>query len=178
MGAARSRDGRVEEQSNYGCGVAIILLIIAGIVIVALAFAFTGWAVGKTESMPDQIVVDAHEAIEFCAQALPAEVTSEISYDDLRRVLRMHLEWIQAYDFAPEGTADGPIVFEQFDAVGYVLERADVNHLTIAPEHVAAIVQAHSDYLQVMGAIHIEDPVKVQADLAELPMLGTGTDDD
>ncbi len=26
-----------------------------------------------------------------------------------------------------------------------------------------------------MGAIHIEDPVKVQADLAELPMLGAGS---
>ncbi len=155
---------------------AIALLILAGVLIVGLGFAFTGWAVGKTEIMPDQIVVDAHEAIEFCAQALPAHVTSEISYDDLRRVLRMHLEWIQAYDFAPEGTADGPIVFEQFDAVSYVLERADVSRLAIAPEHVVAIVQAHSDYLQVMGAIHIEDPVKVQADLAEMPMLGPGDD--
>ncbi|MEZ5227243.1 MAG: hypothetical protein R2710_11365 [Acidimicrobiales bacterium] len=157
---------------------AIALLIVAAVLIVALGFAFTGWAVGKTETMPDQIVVDAHEAIEFCAQALPDHITAEISYDDLRRVLRMHLEWIQAYDFSPEGVAEGPIVFEQFDAIGYVLERADVNHLAVTPEQVAAIIQAHSDYLQVMGAIHIEDPVKVQADLAELPMLPSAADDD
>ncbi len=157
---------------------AIVLLIIAGVLIVGIGFAFTGWAVGKTESMPDQIVVDAHEAIEFCAQALPAHVTAVLSYDDLRRLLRMHLEWIQAYDFAPEGSADGPIVFEQFDAVAYVLERADINRLKVDPEHVAAVVQAHSDYLHVMGAIHIEDPVKVQQDLAELPMLGSGLDDE
>ncbi len=156
---------------------AIVLLIVAGVLIVGIGFAFTGWAVGKTEIMPDQIVVDAHEAIEFCAQALPAHVTAVISYDDLRRLLRMHLEWIQAYDFAPEGTAQGPIVFEQFDAVSYVLERAQVNRLAVDPDHVAAIVQAHSDYLQVMGAIHIEDPVKVQEDLAELPMLGPGAEE-
>ncbi len=155
---------------------AVVLLIVAAVLIVALAFAFTGWAVGKTESMPDQIVVDAHEAIEFCAQALPGNVTAELSYDDLRRVLRMHLEWIQAYDFAPEGGVDGPIVFEQFDAVDYVMERADVNHLDISRDHVAAIVAAHSDYLQVMGAIHLEDPVVVQQDLAELPMLGPADD--
>ncbi len=155
---------------------AVVLLLVAAVSIIALAFAFTGWAVGKTESMPDQIVVDAHEAIEFCAQALPGHVTAELSYDDLRRVLRMHLEWIQAYDFAPEGAADGPIVFEQFDAVDYVMERADVNHLDIARDHVAAIVAAHSDYLQVMGAIHLEDPVMVQQDLAELPMLGPADD--
>ena len=157
---------------------AVLLLLVAAVLIVAIGFTFTGWAVGKTESMPDQIVVDAHDAIEFCAQALPSHVTAEITYDELRRILRMHLEWVQAYDFAPDGTADGPIVFEQFDAVAYVLERAEVNRLKMSPENVAAIVQAHSDYLQVMGAIHIEDPVKVQEDLAELPMLGTGLDDD
>lgn len=152
----------------------IAILVITAVLIVILGFVFTGWAVGKTESMPDQIVVDAHDAIEFCAQALPEHVTAVLSYDDLRRLLRMHLEWVQAYDFAPEGMTDGPVVFEQFDALAYVLERADVMRLKVEPEHAAAVIQAHSDYLQVMGAIHIEDPVKVQEDLAELPMLGPG----
>lgn len=157
---------------------AIVVLIIAAILVVAIALTFTGWAVNKTASMPDQIVVDAHEAIEFCAQALPEHVTAAVSYDELRRVLRLHLEWIQAYDFAPDGVSDGPIVFEQFDAVDYVMERAAVNHFDIDRDHVAAIVAAHSDYLQVMGAIHLEDPVTVQQDLAELPMLDAGEVDD
>ncbi len=151
-----------------------MILVVAAVAIVALALVFTGMAVAKTSVMPDQIVIDAHEAIEFCAQALPDHVTAEVSYDELRRVLRLHLEWIQAYDFAPEGTADGPIVFEQFDAVDYIMERAAVNHFDIPREHVVAIVRAHTDFLQVMGAVHIEDPVVVSQDLAELPMLEPG----
>ena len=157
---------------------AIALLILAAVVIVAVAFFAVGHAVGNTEAMPPQIVVDVHEAIEFCAEALPDEVTATLSYDELRRLLRLHLEWIQAYHWSPEGTSAGPIVFEQFDAFDYVMERAEITDLDVSRDHAAAVIQAHSDYLQVMGALHIDDPVKVDGDLAELPLLdGPRTDE-
>lgn len=150
---------------------AAFILIAGALVVVAIALYAVGHAVGKTDEMPDQIVVDVHEAIEFCAEALPPEVTAQISYDDLRRVLRLHLEWIQAYHWAPESTDATPIVFEQFDALSYVMERVEVTHVEVTEEQAAAIIQAHSDYLQVMGAIHVDDPVDVEKDLAELPLL-------
>lgn len=149
----------------------IVLLIVAAAAIVVVAFVAVGHAVGSTEAMPAQIVVDVHEAIEFCAEALPGEVTATLGYDDLRRLLRLHLEWIQAYHWSPEGTPSGPIVFEQFDPLDYVMERAQVTDLDVSRHHAAAVIQAHSDYLQVMGALHIDDPVKVEGDLAELPLL-------
>lgn len=150
---------------------AIALLIIAAVVIVVVAFLAVGHAVGSTEAMPAQIVVDVHEAIEFCAEAIPDEITAVLTYDELRRLLRLHLEWIQAYHWSPEGMATGPIVFEQFDALDYVMERMAVTDLDVPVEYAAAVIQAHSDYLQVMGAVHIDDPVKVDGDLAELPLL-------
>lgn len=150
---------------------AIALLIIAAAIIVIVAFIAVGHAVGSTEAMPAQIVVDVHEAIEFCAEALPDEITAELSYDELRRLLRLHLEWIQAYHWSPEGTESGPIVFEQFDALDYVMERMTVTDLDVPRGFAAAVIQAHSDYLQVMGAVHIDDPVKVDGDLAQFPLL-------
>ena len=146
-------------------------MVLAAVVVIAVALWSVGWAVGKTSAMPDQIVIDAEEAIEFCAEALPFEVTSEVSYDELRRLLRLHLEWIQAYHWAPEGDSDGPILFEELDAVDYMVERADVVGLDITRDHITAVVEAHSAYLQVVGAIHLEDPVKIEADLAEMPIL-------
>lgn len=152
----------------------VVLIIVAIVVVVGVALIAVGGAVGKTSAMPAQIVVDAHEAIEFCAEALPVEVTSVLSYDELRRILRLHLEWIQAYHWAPEGSDAGPIVFEELDAVDYVMERADITGLDVSRSHCIAVIEAHSSYLQVMGAIHIDDPVDVEADLAELPMLEAG----
>ena len=158
--------------------VEFVLVTLAGLVIVAIAFAAVGHAVGKTEAMPDQIVVDVHEAIEFCAEAVPDQVSATLTYDELRRLLRFHFEWIQAYHWAPDHLPSGPIVFEQFDPLDYVMERAEVNDLEVARDHAAAVIQAHSDYLQVMGAIHLDDPVDVERDLAELPLLGSPRTDE
>ena len=148
-----------------------MILIVGALLVMAIALYAVGHAVGKTDEMPAQIVVDVHEAIEFCAEALPVEVTSQISYDDLRRVLRLHLEWIQAYHWSPDSIDATPIVFEQYDALPYVMERVAVTDVEVSEEQAAAIIQAHSDYLHVMGAIHVDDPVDVEKDLAELPLL-------
>ena len=153
----------------------LVALALVAILIVAIALYSVGHAVDATADMPDQIVVDVHDAIEFCAEALPNEVTATLSYDQLRRVLRLHLEWIQAYHWAPETLGPAPIVFEQFDALDYVMERVEVTDVEISREHAAAVIQAHSDFLQVMGAIHLDDPVKVEQDLAELPLLDGST---
>ncbi len=150
---------------------AIVLLIVTALLVVVIGLLFVGSAVGKTNAMPAQTVVDVHEAINFCAEAVPVSVSSVLSYDDVRRLLRLHLEWIQAYHWAPDGDSDGPIVFEEFDALNYVMERADITGLEVERDHAAAVIEAHSSYLQVMGAIHIEDPGDVENDLAELPLL-------
>lgn len=149
----------------------IVIGIVAVIVVLGVAFIAVGHAVGSTEAMPRQIVIDSHEAIEFCAQALPDQVTASLSYDDLRRLLRIHLEWIQAYHWAPASNDATPIVFEQFDPVDYIMERCQSVGLEVSQDEVDAVVQAHTDYLQVIGALHIDDPVDVEADLAELPLL-------
>ncbi len=149
----------------------IVLVVVAGAAVVVIALLMVGSAVAKTTSMPPQIVIDATEAIEFCAEALPDEVTASMTYDELRRLLRLHLEWIQAYHWAPDGASDGPILFEELDAVPYMVERADTIGLEVSREHLVAVVDAHSAYLQVAGAIHLDDPVAIEADLAELPML-------
>ncbi|MEZ5343048.1 MAG: hypothetical protein R2706_16870 [Acidimicrobiales bacterium] len=151
-----------------------VILAIGCLAIVAIGLVFVGSGVAKTSAMPAQIVIDVHEAIEFCAEAVPLEVSSTLSYDELRRLLRFHLEWIQAFHFTPEGDPDGPIVFEEFDALEYVMERAAVSRLPVDPKHAAAVIRAHSAYLQAMGAIHEEDPTIVQADLDDLPLLTEG----
>ena len=151
--------------------VEILLVAAAALIVIVVALLFVGWAVGKTAEMPDQIVIDAHEAIEFCAEALPFEVTSVLTYDELRRLLRLHLEWVQFYHWAPEQDGDGPVLYEELDSIDYLVERADVVGVEVSRPTIVAVVKAHTAYLQVMGAIHLEDPVIAERDLADLPML-------
>ena len=157
----------------------VYLVVILTVVAVAVAgLVAVGNGVGNTRKMPKQIVLDVEESIEFCAESLPVEVSSVLSYDELRRAMRLHLEWIQSYHWAPEtadkGDDNGPVVFEEFDALDYVMERADVIKLNITRDQAHAVLSVHTSYLQVMGAIHLDDPALVEADLAEAPMLGGG----
>lgn len=151
-----------------------IVVVIAAVLVVLIGLWSVGWAVGKTREIPPQIVVDVHEAIDFCAEALPIEVTSVLSYDELRVLLRLHLEWVQAYHYSPDHLPSGPIVYEQFDAVEYVMERADLLRLKVERDHVVEVVAAHDAYLQVMGALHIEDPDLVAKDLGDFGEVGSG----
>lgn len=151
--------------------IAVAILALTVLVVVGTALVFVGFAVDKTSKMPAHIVIDAHEAIDFVADAIPVAASSVLSYDDVRRLIRLHTEWVQAYHWAPASQGETPIVFEEFDPLDYVMERADITGLEVEREHAAAVVEAHSSYLQFMGAIHIDDPVAVQADLAEMPLL-------
>ncbi len=148
-----------------------LIVILTALAVIGAGLVAVGEGVGKTRKMPKQIILNVEEAIEFCAESLPIDVSSVVSYDELRRVMRLHLEWLQAYHWAPDSDDDGPIVFEEFDSLDYVMERADIIGLEIEREHAQKVISVHTSYLQVMGAIHLDDPALVEADLAEVPLL-------
>ena len=148
-----------------------VILGIGVVVVVAIALIAVGGGVAKTAAMPPQIVYDVQESIDFCAEALPDEVTAELSYDDLRRALRLHLEWIQAHHFTPDGDPEGPIVFGGDDALAYMMERAAVTQLPISADQARIVIDAHLSYFQFMGAIHVEEPEVVQQDLSVLGLI-------
>ncbi len=154
----------------------LLALGISLLLIVVLALLFIGAGVEKTNNMPDQIIIDVYEAIEYCAQALPNQTTASLSYDELRKALRLHLEWLQAHHWAPEHQQDA-IVFQTLDPLDYVLERADITGLNIHGEQAAQIIEAHMSYLESSGAIHIDDPALVEKDLAHLPILLESTEE-
>ncbi len=151
-----------------------LILGLGAVLVVGIALVAVGGGVAKTARMPKQIVYDVQESIDFCAEALPDEVTATLSYDDLRRMLRLHLEWIQAYHFTPEGDPEGPIVFNDDDALAYVMERAAITRLPISVEHARQVLDAHLAYFQFMGAVHIDRPEIVHTDLAQLGLLEPG----
>jgi hypothetical protein len=151
-----------------------LILGLGAVLVIAIALVAVGGGVAKTVRMPKQIVYDVQESIDFCAEALPDEVTATLSYDDLRRILRLHLEWIQAYHFTPEGDPEGPIVFNDDDALAYVMERAAVTRLPISADHARQVLDAHLAYFQFMGAVHVERPEIVRLDLAQLGLLDAG----
>ena len=149
----------------------IIVSVVTLILVVWIALGVIDYTVTKTSRMPRQTIVDINESIEFCAEALPQETTSQISYDDLTKALRLHLEWIQAYHWSPSNSSEKPILFKAEDPVKYMIERADILELEITNEQLKDIANAHYEYLISKGALHIQPAGYSAIDLANKPEI-------
>jgi len=131
-------------------------------------------AVGRVTALlaraPEQARYDQDQALEFVARALPDGVTARLTYPELRRLLRWHLEYLASNALTDEeryveGT--GLIVVDDDQTEAYLRRRAaDEGLHTLAPADVAAVVDAQMAYLGSIGAIGaaVPEPADVEDD--------------
>ena len=149
----------------------IWVLILSFLLAATISVIVVALAIARSASTPPQIIFDAEESIEYTAQALPDSVTSSISYTDLQRALRLHLEWLQAFHWSPAGASKSPIVFDENEPIDYIVQRSKVIGLTLNRSELESVVRAHYDYLGAIGAIHTQDKAVTEADLRSVEEL-------
>ncbi|MCP5028016.1 MAG: hypothetical protein GY929_17210 [Actinomycetia bacterium] len=139
----------------------IVILIIAAVVVVVIALVAVGRVVGETASLPAHTVFDSAEALAFVSEALPDDVTAELSYDDVTRLMRLHLEYVQMHQLAPEDPEDPSVnlvVMGEEDPVDHILRRAIERKNPVERGHAQAVVTAQLAYFEAIGALDIEPP--------------------
>ena len=100
------------------------------------------------------------------AQALPAELTAELSYDEVQRILRLHLDHLHAEGVARSGGdlraiqqhQHGPQVLDPEAGVRYVLRRAALVDFYPKPDAVRAVIEAQLAYFEAIGAVAVVRP--------------------
>lgn len=148
---------------------AVVLIVLGGVVVLVIALVAVGREVFTLRAQPKQAHFDLEEAVRFVADRLPDEVTARLSYDDVRSVLRWHLEYLRdrgvpvRRDQAARG---GPVVVEDEEGIAWVLGRADANGLDITDTEVAVVLDTALAYFEAIGAIGRPAP--------GLPELGPG----
>lgn len=70
-----------------------VFFAIGAVVVVAIAVVALGVAVGRLEHETAPAIYQLEDAVDYIAQELPEEVTARVSFDDVRTVLRWHLDW-------------------------------------------------------------------------------------
>ena len=158
--------------------------VIGAVAVVAIALVAVGTAVGRLAPEPARQVFEHDEELDFVVEALPDDVTAQLSYEDVQRILRLHLDFLHRKGVArsggdlPEG--EGPIVVEMADGVDYVLQRGKLRKFTPAPDHVAAVITAQLAYFEAIGAMaEVEGPdLSIGPTGAPLPRSDTEAGDD
>src|SRR3954469_14461389 len=136
------------------------VVVLAGIAVVLIALVAVGREAFTLGAQPRQAHFDLEEAVAFVADRLPDEVTAVLTYDDVRSVLRWHLEYLRdrGVPVRRDQTAGGPVVGEDNEGMAWVLGRADEVGLEVTDAEVAIVLETALEYFDAIGAIGDEVP--------------------
>lgn len=137
---------------------------------VIVTFAIAAGSIGREskrlDSFAPRVVYSLDEAIDFVADRIPAVSQSRLTPEDVDTLLRAHMRWLHAHGLQPDQvnqarqSIDEQVVLTDLESVAYLLAEADRLEMEILDDvDVANVVNAHLDYLDLIGAVGPEaDP--------------------
>ncbi len=93
------------------------------------------------------------------SERLPEEVTSQLSYADVRDLVRWHMNDLRSQGLKPPAAVDEPqdpsklVVVDEDASVGSLAARVASEGRTYSHEEIEAVVEAHFEYLREIGAV-------------------------
>ena len=139
---------------------ALVLIVLVGAVVVAIALVAVGRVVGELGDRPRSAVFDLDQAVSHVADQLPFEVTAQLGYDDVRRLLGWQVDYLTANGVAVDVESDDDavpaeelVVIDQADLRSVLVARAGERGCDYTESQVTAVVAAGMDYLSAIGAL-------------------------
>jgi len=146
---------------------AVVLAAAAALLVVfVIAAAVLGREARRLDAQVRRPVFDLDEAVTFVADRLPFEVAAVLSYDDVRRIIAWHVEYLRTRAAMANGHGprlDGPIVVAGAEAVDYVLARSRGDAAGYTPAQVHAVLEAQMAYLASIEAVVPVEPPEADA---------------
>lgn len=130
----------------------VLLVVMAVVLVVGTAFYAVGREVVLLEQRVAPSVYELEEAIVFIADLLPEDVAGRISHDDVRWILRVDAEELEAATAEAVAAGDEDEVVDPDGAVGRVLARTG-ERPDLLDEDVVAVLDARLTYLKAIGAV-------------------------
>ena len=147
----------------------IVLVVIVAVVLVAvIALVAVGREAFTMASQPKQALFDVDEAVDHIADSIPDEVSARISYDDVRALVRFHLEHVAAAGAPSERWNAGRsrlVIVDDEEGAEVLMARAIETGLDLTPDDVAAVLGLELDYFRAIGAVGpaVPEPLELLA---------------
>lgn len=148
----------------------LVFLIVGGAIVFAIAAVAVGRVTANLSVAPTRTVFDADQSLEFVAEALPGELTAELSYDQVRMMLRLFHDYMHAQGVATTaGDANestGPAVIDPDAAADYIVYRASLANITVSRPHAVSVIDAQMAYFEAIGALGeaVDGPIEPDSD--------------
>jgi hypothetical protein len=157
--------------------VLIVIAVVGAVLVLVIGLVAVGGVVGRLRLEPSRNIFEHDEALEFVAEALPDRLTAELSYAEVQRIMRLHLDYLHEQGVTRSGgdlpVVGGPLVVDADGATTTILRRAALLDFYPRPEAVRAVVEAQLAYFEAIGAVSPVSPPEL-AELDDLPTSPTG----
>jgi hypothetical protein len=139
-----------------------LFAVLAALTTFVIAAVSVGSSTAGLAGRARRSVYDIEEAVDWVGDHLPAELTAEISYDDVRVVLDLYLDYLRVKGVASTKAADELgselIVVPEEERLAWILGRLDDAKddspgAELTDEQVVVILEVNSGYERSIGAI-------------------------
>jgi hypothetical protein len=158
----------------------VVLAVVAAVVaVVLIGLLVVGRETAALAAQPRQTLFDVDEAVDFVADGLPTEISARITYDDVRALLRFHLEHIAAAGAPAERWNAGRsrlVIVDDEEGAEVLMRRAIESGLDLTPDDVAAVLAGELAYFGAIGAVGppVPEPLELLAAEEAMGALGPG----
>lgn len=161
----------------------VVAVVVAVVAVVLIGLLVVGRETAALASQPKQALFDVDEAVDFVADGLPLEISARITYDDVRALLRFHLEHIAAAGAPAERWNAGRsrlVIVDDEEGAEVLMRRAIEHGLDLTPDDVAAVLAGELAYFEAIGAVGppVPEPLELLAAEEAMGALGPGDLDD
>ena len=146
----------------------VLVTVVAVIAVAVIALVAVGREFFTLGAQPKQALFDVEEAVDFVADSIPPEVSARITYDDVRALVRWHLEHLAAVGTPSNRWEAGRsrlVVVDDEEGAEVLMTRALASGLDLTPDDVAAVLAAELAYLEAIGAVGppVPEPLELLA---------------
>jgi len=138
-----------------------LIVVLGAMGVIALAFFAVSRVSIELEGTMAPALLEVEDAVEVVAEALPFEVSAEVSHDDVHLVVLWVLEFFEelgmSSNFGEELGGDWTLgdraVADEIGVADHAVAQAIQTGVAIDPIHVTVIVDEFITYLRDIGAV-------------------------
>lgn len=137
----------------------VLIVVAAAALVFVIAAVVIGREAHRLDARSPRVVFDLDEAVLAVSERLPADVTSELSYADVRDIVRWHMADLRAQGLRPPTALETPqdpsrlIVVDEEASIASLVARSASEGRAYRPTDIAAVVEAHFEHLREIGAV-------------------------
>jgi hypothetical protein len=138
----------------------VVFIVVAAVLVFAIASVTIGREARRLDAVAPRAVYEIDEATEFVADRLPPDTQARLTYEELRKLLVLHMRWLHANGLQPSNVVDRRQDIDDVVVVGeetltaFLLGQAEGARIEVLDDvDVVHVVRAHLAYFDAIGAV-------------------------